>query len=194
MSTPHCGHSGRLEFVWSRDHALYQRKHEEVKVIPAALSTPASSAPSSAPARTPEPPSAGSCHQPALLYAPAHTTPPCTDLRCHTANTAPQGRRISFVTPDKLLLAVKPESGGNLLLIRHITPLSRRNVVYFYSGVHSISLPPLTSHFPAPAAVLAYWLTYLIRVTSAAGLPASEASSQAEAWSVARGHRSHFGR
>jgi hypothetical protein len=33
---------------------------------------------------------------------------------------------------------VKPESGGGLLLHRHVTPLSRRNVVYFCSGAHTL--------------------------------------------------------
>jgi hypothetical protein len=33
---------------------------------------------------------------------------------------------------------VKPESGGGPLLHRHVTPLSRRNVVYFCSGAHTL--------------------------------------------------------
>jgi hypothetical protein len=35
------------------------------------------------------------------------------------------------------LLSVKPECGGGLLLLRHVTPLSRRHVVYFCSGAHT---------------------------------------------------------
>ena len=35
------------------------------------------------------------------------------------------------------MLSVKPESGGGLLLLRHVTPLSRRRVVYFYSGAYN---------------------------------------------------------
>jgi hypothetical protein len=31
---------------------------------------------------------------------------------------------------------VEPECGGGLLLLRHVTPLPRRDVVYFYSGAH----------------------------------------------------------
>jgi integrase len=31
---------------------------------------------------------------------------------------------------------VKPESGGGLLLLRHVTPLQRRDVVYFCSGAY----------------------------------------------------------
>jgi hypothetical protein len=32
---------------------------------------------------------------------------------------------------------VKPESGGGLLLLRHVTPLTRRHVAYFCSGAHT---------------------------------------------------------
>jgi hypothetical protein len=31
---------------------------------------------------------------------------------------------------------VEPKCGGGLLLLRHVTLLSRRNVVYFHSGAH----------------------------------------------------------
>jgi hypothetical protein len=34
---------------------------------------------------------------------------------------------------------VKSECGGGLLLLRHITPLTRRDVVYFYSGAHNLT-------------------------------------------------------
>jgi hypothetical protein len=34
---------------------------------------------------------------------------------------------------------VKPECGGGLLLLRHVTPLSRRHVVYFCSGAHKLA-------------------------------------------------------
>jgi hypothetical protein len=32
---------------------------------------------------------------------------------------------------------VKPESGGGLFLLRHVTPLARRHVVYFCSGAYN---------------------------------------------------------
>jgi len=38
--------------------------------------------------------------------------------------------------PSQHILSVKPESGGGLLLLRHVTPLSRRHMVYFCSGAH----------------------------------------------------------
>jgi hypothetical protein len=34
-------------------------------------------------------------------------------------------------------LSVEPECGSGLLLLRHVTPLPRRDVVYFYSGAHT---------------------------------------------------------
>jgi hypothetical protein len=44
--------------------------------------------------------------------------------------------------PSQRILSVKPESGGGLLLHRHITTLSRRNMVYFHSGAHSFGYKP----------------------------------------------------
>jgi predicted transcriptional regulator len=38
---------------------------------------------------------------------------------------------------------VEPECGGGLLLLRHVTPLPRRDVVYFYSGAHTLLEEPL---------------------------------------------------
>jgi hypothetical protein len=38
--------------------------------------------------------------------------------------------------PSQRILSVKPESGGGLLLLRHVTPLTRRHVAYFCSGAH----------------------------------------------------------
>ena len=35
-------------------------------------------------------------------------------------------------------MSVKPESGGGLLLLRHVTPLTWRNVVYFCSGAYNL--------------------------------------------------------
>ena len=35
---------------------------------------------------------------------------------------------------------MKPECGGGLLLLRHVTPLARRYVVYFCSGAHTPAL------------------------------------------------------
>ena len=40
--------------------------------------------------------------------------------------------------PGKPLLSVEPECGGGLLLSRHATPLTRRNVVYFSSGAYNL--------------------------------------------------------
>src|SRR5271157_2700560 len=40
--------------------------------------------------------------------------------------------------PSKRILSVKPESGGGLRLLRHVTPLTRRHVVYFCSGARRI--------------------------------------------------------
>ena len=37
----------------------------------------------------------------------------------------------------KVSLSAKPESGGGLLLLRHVTPLTWRNVVYFCSGAYN---------------------------------------------------------
>jgi len=34
-------------------------------------------------------------------------------------------------------LSVELECGGGLLLLRHVMPLTRRDVVYFYSGAHT---------------------------------------------------------
>jgi hypothetical protein len=36
---------------------------------------------------------------------------------------------------------VKPECGGGLLLLRHVTPLARRYVVYFCSGAYTQPVP-----------------------------------------------------
>src|SRR3954462_14779255 len=36
-----------------------------------------------------------------------------------------------------LPLSVEPKCGGGLLLLRHVTSLSRRDVVYFHSGAHT---------------------------------------------------------
>jgi len=47
-----------------------------------------------------------------------------------------------FVTPEASL-SVEPECGGGLLLLRHITPLPRRDVVYFYSGVLTVQIAVL---------------------------------------------------
>src|SRR5271170_6699519 len=33
-------------------------------------------------------------------------------------------------------MSVELECGGGLLLLRHVTPLTRRDVVYFHSGAH----------------------------------------------------------
>jgi hypothetical protein len=40
--------------------------------------------------------------------------------------------------PWKISLSVKLESGGGLLLLCHVTRLTRRNVVYSSSGAHTI--------------------------------------------------------
>ena len=41
--------------------------------------------------------------------------------------------------PEASILSVKPESGGGLHLLRHVTPQQRRNVVYFCSGANTKS-------------------------------------------------------
>jgi hypothetical protein len=67
----------------------------------------------------------------------AGTVPLCTCLRCPTEKHFSQRRRTSFVTPSKLPISVEPDGGSGLLLLRHVTPLPRRDVVYFYSGAHT---------------------------------------------------------
>jgi hypothetical protein len=42
----------------------------------------------------------------------------------------------NLVRDPEQIMSVKPESGGGLLLHRHVTPLLRRNVVYFCSGAY----------------------------------------------------------
>jgi hypothetical protein len=54
----------------------------------------------------------------------------------------PQNTRLSTAPnlirhPLNAPLSVEPKCGGGLLLLRHVTPLSRRNVVYFHSGAHT---------------------------------------------------------
>jgi hypothetical protein len=50
--------------------------------------------------------------------------------------------------PSQRILSVKPESGGGLLLLRHVTPLARRHVVYFCSGayINSVLVPRSLGH------------------------------------------------
>src|SRR5271156_3409609 len=103
----------------------------------AAPDTPASSTPSCGQARTPVPLPAGSAPPHELPVALLHTVPPCTCLRCPTETHFSQWRRTSFVTPWEHLMPLEPECGGGLLLLRHVTPLTRRDVVHFYSGAHS---------------------------------------------------------
>src|SRR5271170_3672123 len=43
---------------------------------------------------------------------------------------------------------MRSECGGGLLLLRHVTPLTRRDVVYFYSGAHTSSIAGSPSFVP----------------------------------------------
>jgi hypothetical protein len=38
-------------------------------------------------------------------------------------------------------MSLELECGGGLLLVRQFTPLTRRNVIYFYSGAHILGRP-----------------------------------------------------
>src|SRR5208282_2768716 len=95
---------------------------------PAAPSTPASSEPSCGPIQTHAPQSADSARPPILRVALEHTVPPCTCLRYPTENKTPTGAEPRS-TPSQSLLSVKSDLAGGLLLLRHVTPLSRRHVV-----------------------------------------------------------------
>jgi hypothetical protein len=44
---------------------------------------------------------------------------------------------VAIYDPIESPLSVQPESSGGPLLLRHATPLPRRNVVYFHSGAHN---------------------------------------------------------
>lgn len=98
----------------------------------AAPDRPASSAPSYGAARTPV---RLSLAPPLHMNCPphsCHTVPLCTCLRCPTETHFSQWCRTWFVTL-KLPMSVELECGGGLSLLCHVT---RRDVVYFYSGVH----------------------------------------------------------
>src|SRR5579862_3117283 len=45
-------------------------------------------------------------------------------------------------------------AAAGLLLLRHVTPLTRRDVVYFYSGAHTeywpLPGPPISKHWYVP--------------------------------------------
>ena len=43
--------------------------------------------------------------------------------------------------PLAKLCCLEPECGGGLLLLRHVTPLGRRNMVYFSRGAYTFTLP-----------------------------------------------------
>jgi hypothetical protein len=49
---------------------------------------------------------------------------------------------LACVTPWKLLMSRELECGGGLLLLRHGTPRTRRDVIYFYSGAHTLRRLP----------------------------------------------------
>ena len=103
----------------------------------AVLDTPASSAPSCGPDRTPVPLPAGSAPPHELPAVPLHTVPLCTYLRCPTKTHVSQRRRTWFVTPRCSRCPWNQNAAAGLLLLRHVTPLSRRDVVYFHSGAHN---------------------------------------------------------
>jgi len=56
---------------------------------------------------------------------------------------------LACVTPWKLLKSLELECGGGLLLLRHVTPLTRRDVIYFYSGAHILGRRPFAWRFLA---------------------------------------------
>src|SRR5215469_5613572 len=97
---------------------------------------PASSEPFCAPTRTLVRLPAGCAPPRELPVVPLHTVPLCTCLRCPT-ETLHLNRSEPCSSPLKLPLSVEPKCGGGLLLLRHITPLPRRDVVYFCSGAHN---------------------------------------------------------
>jgi hypothetical protein len=57
---------------------------------------------------------------------------------------------------------------AGLLLLRHITPLTRRNVVYFYSGAHNCQTGVAVRTFPT---IFAYAKGGNLTVTTAGQLP-----------------------
>ena len=103
---------------------------------PAEPNTAASSAPSREPVRTPALPPAHFCPRRKPLAAHAHRAPLCTPLRCSTIAAVGSTEPNQFRYPRSRPSPVKQESGG-LLLLRRITPLARRNAVYFRSGAYN---------------------------------------------------------
>src|SRR5271170_74703 len=105
---------------------------------------------SKAPSMAPITPSIRLCFSATLRSPPRH--PPIHDrptdsLIASGMVCSPSQRKFSkpdpaCVTPWKLLMSLELECGGSLLLLRHVTPLTRRDVIYFYSGAHILGRRP----------------------------------------------------
>jgi hypothetical protein len=100
----------------------------------AAPNTPASSAPSCVPARTPAPLPAGYAPPQELPAVPLHTVPLCTCPWCPTETHFLNGPEPRSLPLGELPFSVKSECGDGLLLLRHVTPQMRRDMVYSCSG------------------------------------------------------------
>jgi hypothetical protein len=50
--------------------------------------------------------------------------------------------------PSQFILSVKPESGGGRLLLRHVTPLTRRHMIYFCFGAYITSVNSQVDFYP----------------------------------------------
>ena len=108
----------------------------------AAPNTLAFSELSCAPDRTPGPLPAGRSPPRELSVVPLHTVPLCTCLRCPTETHHLNRRRTLFVTPWSFACPWNQNAAGGLLLLRHVTPRPRRDVVYFHSGAHIRVIDP----------------------------------------------------
>src|ERR1035438_7569332 len=107
----------------------------------AAPYTPTSCPPSCAPAQTPAPPPAGSYPPPTPPVAPLRITPPSSCLLYSTENTYPVSAEPASALQRNLLVRETSDWRGGLLLLRHVTPLTRRHVVYFCSGAYTSCRP-----------------------------------------------------
>jgi hypothetical protein len=50
--------------------------------------------------------------------------------------------------PSQFILSVKPESGGGRLLLCHVTPLTRRYMIYFCFGAYITSVNSQVDFYP----------------------------------------------
>ncbi len=90
------------------------------------------------PIQTPARPTVDFCPRLKPLAVYAHRSPLGTSLRCPTIAALGSTEPNHFRYPRRLRYLVKQESGG-LLLLRRITPLARRNAVYFCSGAYRLA-------------------------------------------------------